>query len=95
VGHKTILNGCGEEDVLPLPGFETWSIQHVANYDSEYTLPQLSAKLPLFLFIIFSGPAAQHGLWPPHPRGFLITHYAPKSVVLLWMSDQLTAETST
>jgi hypothetical protein len=45
---------------------------------------------------IFSGSAAQRGLWPPRSRGFLITHNnAPQSVGLLWTSDQLVAETST
>jgi hypothetical protein len=44
----------------------------------------------------FSGSAAQRGLWPPRSRGFLITQNdAPESVGLLWMSDQLVAETST
>jgi hypothetical protein len=48
------------------------------------------------IIIIFSGTAAQHGLWPPRPRGFLITHNdAPQLVKLLWMSEQLVAETST
>jgi hypothetical protein len=47
-----------------------------------------------YLFI-FSGSAAQCGLWPPHSRGFLITHDAPQSVGLLWTSDQLVTETST
>jgi hypothetical protein len=48
------------------------------------------------IIIIFSGSAAQRGLWPPHPRGFVITHNdAPQSVGLLWTSDQLVAETST
>jgi hypothetical protein len=37
----------------------------------------------LFYFIIFSGSAAQRGLWP-RSRGFLITHSdAPQSVGLL------------
>jgi hypothetical protein len=46
--------------------------------------------------IIFSGSAAQRGLWPPRARGFVITHNdAPQSVGLLWTSDQLVAETST
>jgi hypothetical protein len=45
--------------------------------------------------IIFSGSAAERGLWP-HSRGFLITHNnAPQSVGFLWTSDQLVAETST
>jgi hypothetical protein len=48
------------------------------------------------LFIIFSGSVAQHGLWPPLSRGFLITHNdAPQLVELLRTSDQFVAETST
>jgi hypothetical protein len=48
------------------------------------------------IIIIFSGSAAQRGLWPPRSRGFLITHNdAPQSVRILWTSDQLVAETST
>jgi hypothetical protein len=44
----------------------------------------------------FSGSAAQHGLWPPRSRGFVITHNdAPQSVGLIWASDQLVAKTST
>jgi hypothetical protein len=49
-----------------------------------------------FLFIIFSGFAAQRGIWSPRPRGFKITYiYTPQSVGLLWTSDQVVAETST
>jgi hypothetical protein len=60
-----------------------------------YVYVKLVAKLQLFVFI-FSGTAAQHGLWPPRPRCFLITHNdAPQSVGLLWTGDQLVAETST
>jgi hypothetical protein len=34
------------------------------------------------------GSAAQRGLWPPHPQGFVVTHNdAPQSVGLLWTSD--------
>jgi len=29
------------------------------------------------------------GSWPPHLRGFYITHDTPQSVGLLWTSDQL------
>jgi hypothetical protein len=67
----------------------------------------LIAILFFYLFI-FSGCAAQRGLWPPvalQPsagygllvtRGFLTTHNdAPQSVGLLWTSDELVAETST
>jgi hypothetical protein len=50
----------------------------------------------IIITIIFSGTAAQRGLWPLRPRGFLITNNdAPQSVGLLWTSDQLVTETST
>jgi hypothetical protein len=50
----------------------------------------------IIIIIIFSGSAAKRRLWPPHSRGFLIRHNdVPQSVGLLWMSDQLIAETST
>jgi hypothetical protein len=40
--------------------------------------------LSSLLFIIFSGSAAQRGLWPPRPPGFVITQNdAPQSVILL------------
>jgi hypothetical protein len=43
-----------------------------------------------------SGAAAQRRLWLPCLQGFLITHNdTPQLVGLLWMSDQLIAETST
>jgi hypothetical protein len=52
-------------------------------------------RITIILFL-FSGSAAQRGLWPPRSRGFVITHNdAPQSVRLLWTSDQLVAETST
>jgi hypothetical protein len=47
------------------------------------------------IIIIFSGSAAQRGLWPPRSRGFMITHDASQSVELLWTSDQPVADTST
>jgi hypothetical protein len=53
-------------------------------------------------YFIFSGSAAQRGLWPPvalQPsadyRLLVHVHDAPQSVELLWTSDQLVAETST
>jgi hypothetical protein len=50
----------------------------------------------IIIIIIFCGFAAQRGLWPPRPRGFVITHNdATQSVGLLCMSDQLVVETST
>jgi hypothetical protein len=50
----------------------------------------------MIIIIIFSGSAAQRRLWPPRPRGFLITHKdAPQSVRLLWTSNHLVAGTST
>jgi hypothetical protein len=52
--------------------------------------------LLMLLVIIFSGSAAQCGLWLPRSRSFLITNNdAPQSVGLFWTSDQLVAETST
>jgi hypothetical protein len=49
-----------------------------------------------YYFIIFSGSAAQHRLWPAGPGGFVITHNdVPQSVELLWTSEQFVAETST
>jgi hypothetical protein len=46
-------------------------------------------------YFIFSGSAAQRGLWPPRLRGFLIAHNdTPQSAGLLWASDQFVAETS-
>jgi hypothetical protein len=50
--------------------------------------------LSLLLFSLALQPSAGYGLLVK--RGFLITHNeAPKSVGLLWTSDQLVAETST
>jgi hypothetical protein len=50
----------------------------------------------IIIIVTFSGTAAQRGLWPPCSQDFLITHnYAPQSVGLLWISDQLIAKTST
>jgi hypothetical protein len=46
------------------------------------------------IVVVFSQHSS--GLYPPRFRGFLITHNdTPQSVGLLWMSDQLVAETST
>jgi hypothetical protein len=66
------------------------------NYVFLLFYPFLLLCLLLLLFIIFSGSAAQRGLWPHRSRGFVITHSdAPQSVGLLWTSDQLVAETFT
>jgi hypothetical protein len=47
-------------------------------------------------FFIFSGSAAQRGLWPLRSRGIMITlNDASQSVGLLWTSDQLVTQTST
>jgi hypothetical protein len=54
----------------------------------------MTLLLLILLFSLALQPSAGYG--PPHPRGFLITHNdAPQSVELLWMSDQLVAETFT
>ena len=49
------------------------------------------------IFLSFScGSVAQCGPWLPQSWGFWISHNdAPHSIWLLWMSDQLVAETST
>jgi hypothetical protein len=50
----------------------------------------------IYLLFIFSGFAAQRGLWSPRPRGFLITHNdAPQSVGLFWASNHPVAEQHT
>jgi hypothetical protein len=52
-----------------------------------FTLPCGSVSQTLDNFIIFSGTAAQRGLWPPHQRGSFITYNdASQLVGLLWMS---------
>jgi hypothetical protein len=52
------------------------------------------SQFEIYVFI-FSGSAAQRGLWSPRSQGFLISHYdAPQSGGLLWTSDQSVAETS-
>jgi hypothetical protein len=48
----------------------------------------------IIIIIIFSGSAAQHELWLPRSRGYVITYNdAPQSAGLVWTSDQLFAET--
>jgi hypothetical protein len=50
----------------------------------------------IIIIIIYSGSAAQRGLWPPRSRGFLITHNdAPQSVGRFWTCVQFVAETTT
>jgi hypothetical protein len=54
-----------------------------------------TVEITVFVFLFFlalldclfvcHGAAAQRGPWPPHSRGFLITHNdAPQSAGLLW-----------
>jgi hypothetical protein len=38
---------------------------------------ELYVKVLCICWNFFSGSAAQRGLWPPRPRGFLITHDMP------------------
>ena len=48
------------------------------------------------VFLVFLARQSPRGPGPPHSRGFQITHNdAPPQVELLWMSDQLVAQTST
>jgi len=52
--------------------------------------------IPCFFSFGATAPPPPSGPWPPHSRGFLITHNdAPQSVGLLWTSDRLVAQTST
>jgi hypothetical protein len=67
-------------------------------YERDKTLlkPHIRSYISSYIYFIFSGSAAQRGLWSPRSRGFLITHNdAPQLVGLLWTSDQLVAESST
>jgi hypothetical protein len=65
------------------------------NSDILYVIIIIIIIIFIIIIIIFSGSAAKRGLWPPRPRGFVITHDAPQSVGLLWTSDQPVAETYT
>jgi hypothetical protein len=77
------------------------TIEHLAHCQIYIRTPHNHSDSPSTdrgsLFVVcFSGSAAQCGLWPPLPWGFLITHSdAPQLVGLLWTSDQLISETST
>jgi hypothetical protein len=71
------------------------------NVAGHWTLKIAFMMLLLFVYlalqpiaVVFSQPGS--GLYPPHFRGFLITHNdTPQSVGLLWTSNQSVAETST
>jgi hypothetical protein len=65
-----------------------------------WTVVHLEGAYKYFFFLWLCSPAQAMAscrrLWPPRPRGFLITQNdALQSVGLLWTSDQLVAETST
>jgi len=62
-----------------------------------FILPDFITQLILYLlFWRNRPPPPPSGPRPPHSRGFQITQNdAPQSVGLLWMNDQLVAETST
>jgi hypothetical protein len=80
-----------------MPNPTTCYIQLATLYGlRDLVLHAINISIIIIIIIIISGSAAQRGLWPPRPRGFLITHNdAPHSVGLLWTSNQLVAETST
>ena len=62
-------------------------------YYSQYQNYQ-HGKIYLFIYLFLL--TAPSGPWPPHSRGFQITHNYPlQSVGLLWMSYQLVADTCT
>jgi hypothetical protein len=48
----------------------------------------------IFVCFFVFGTTAPSVPWPPHSRGFWITHNVPQSVGILWTSDQLVTETS-
>jgi hypothetical protein len=63
--------------------FKLYTRRHVPEHSIIH-----SHAIIIIIIIIFSGSAAQRGLWPPRSRSFLITHNdAPQSVGLLWTSD--------
>jgi hypothetical protein len=65
---------------------------------SEHTLTfgKSSGSIIYHQFFFYMALQPNHGLWPPHSRGFRDhTHDAPHSIGLLWTSDQTVAETST
>jgi hypothetical protein len=76
-----------------------YSDTHATQYTVIYHKKTIFTVTPIqkYLYmLILSRFAAQRGLWPPHPQGFLTTHNdAPQLVGLLWVSDRLIAETST
>jgi hypothetical protein len=82
-------------------GLWTWNRQGVPkcwllNSPRRKPIQTKTFDTTLSFFLLFSGHAAQCGLWPPRLRGYLITHNnVPRSVELLWTSDHLVAETST
>ena len=90
---------------IPLPSVKLIVQNHHGNHieplDIWFKLPSKSVKQgqqhnPNRVFFFYCGAATQRGSWPPHSRGFYITHNdAPHSVGLLWMSDQLVTETFT
>jgi hypothetical protein len=65
------------------------TVFHVAYCLSRGGFKGLSQLITIF------GATAPSGPGPPQIRGIYSTPDAPQSVVLLWTSDQLVAETST
>jgi hypothetical protein len=64
------------ENYLPLPGTKYHSPDHLCR--SVVTilteLTRVTLIFHLQLYVCFRDSAAQRRLWPPHSRGFLITH---------------------
>ena len=70
-----------------------WKNQYIASTYKVLESLKAQHKIRFFFFILARQPPS--GPWPPHSRGFYITHNdAPQSVGLLWTSDWLVAETS-
>jgi hypothetical protein len=97
---KTELK-CGTSIITPPPSpphqtFNLTSVNTWIVFLSIVTRHHDSCRYLNFIYFIFSGSAAQRGLWLPRSRDFVNTHNdAPHSVGLLLTSNQLVAQTST
>ena len=81
----------GAESFLSITEENIWAVEGWSNR----TGMKLAVYLVLFV-VVYLAQQPPSGPWPPHSRGFSITHNdAPHSVRLLWTNDQLDAETST
>ena len=90
--HSTFMTLCVGTLTLSVQA-STANATSLFMYKSE-KLSILSFRILSKLFVCFWRDSPPVGPGPPHSRGFSITHDAPQSVRLLWVSDMLVAETS-